>query len=61
MIRGGTYGDVSNGTLVRVIDISTDRKTNQTTISFSAQTASDAQDMQQMSETEFLKNFSLIA
>ena len=60
VIRGGTYRDVSNGTLVRVIDASTDRKTNQTIISFTPQTGSDAQDVQQISETEFLKNFSLI-
>ena len=57
VIRGGTYRDVTNGTLVRVTDTFTDLETNQTIVAFVAHT----QDTQQkLDEAQFIERFSLV-
>ena len=57
VIRGGTYRDVTNGTLVRVTDTFTDLETNQTIVAFVAHT----QDTQQkLYEAQFIERFSLV-
>lgn len=58
VIRGGTYRDVTDGTLVRVSDTYTDLETNQTIIAFAQQ--ADDSGPQRLPEVQFLERYSLV-
>lgn len=60
IIRGGTYRDVTDGTLVRVIDTYTDHETNQTIISCRLLSQSGHGEDRQLTEAAFHEQFSLV-